>query len=340
MLTQLTIIALAEAGQGWAQVLRVGRFTHRAYGDFEVTAEHLDTMVRNFREGVRPKPPTRLAVDYNHESGGKAAGWIAGLETRAGGAELWASVEWTEEAAMGIATKAYQFTSAEFAFAYQDKESGEDRGPTLLGMAITNRPFVEGMTPLSLSEQSGRAVIAALPAEQRPRALAALGLSEPNPSRRRTMEPKEILAILGLSEGTDPLAAVRTLSETSKAVTTERDTLRVQLTETTTERDALKLKLAEANRDALIARFEGEGKLTPAMRDGWAKAMALKDPDGLVKLMETMPKVVDLKEHGSAGSADAGTVQLTEEDRAIAKQLGLTEADVLKSKQAIAATRK
>lgn len=326
------IISLADSSQSWAQVLRTGRFVHPAYGEFEVTPESLQNMAANFANGVRPVPPTRLVVDYNHgDQNGRAAGWISAVEVR-NGTELWAQVEWTDEAASSIRRREYQFTSAEFAWAYQDKGDGTDRGPTLLAMAITNRPFVEGMAPLALSEKVSQALADTGQTTVTPTvAEPDKALAEKPAKRRRTVEDK-IRMLLQLEEDADVLAAVKLLRDSQSVTLTERDTLNVQLTELTTERDGLKRQLAEAGRDALIGKYEAEGKLTPAMRDGWAAEMALTEPERFAKLMDTLPVVVDLTERGSDNGADTGDVQLTEAERSLGRQLGLSEADLLKAK--------
>ena len=413
------VFSLADVAQSWVQVLRVGRFTHPTYGEFEVTADDLASMVRNFTEGVRPRPPTRLVVDYNHgDQSGRAAGWITALEVR-NGAELWAQVEWTDEAAAAIRNREYQFTSAEFAWAYHDKEDGGDHGPTLLAMAITNRPFVEGMQPLTLSEQVealmlasreelekarearsrrygirpredghltkpseyadipdsdfadpvnyrypitpqyvmaayryfakaenqafynarevkiiARRIVAALPEDNREEARKVFGLSElraGSKDKEHAME-EQIRRLLQLDEDADVLAAVKLLRDSQTVTLGERDTLTAQLTEVSAERDELRLKLNEAKRDALLGKYEQEGKLTPAMREAWAGEMALNEPERFAKLMETLPVVVDFTERGSDKGAAAGDVQLTEAEISLGRQLGISEADLLKAK--------
>jgi len=112
----------------------------------------------------------------------------------------------------------------------------------------------------------------------------------------------------------------------------ERADLTVKLGEITADRDALVQKLAEAARDALIGKYEQEGKLTPVMRDTWAREMALRDPEGFTRLMDTLPAVVDLTERGSDRGADTGDVKLTESEISLGRQLGLSEADLLKAK--------
>ncbi len=323
------IISLADVSQSWAQVLRVGHFSHPSYGDFEVTAETLEHMVANFTNGVRPVPPTRLVVDYNHgDQSGRAAGWITALEVR-NGTELWAQVEWTDEAAEAIRRREYQFTSAEFAWAYQDKGDGTDRGPTLLAMAITNRPFVEGMAPLALSEKVSQALLASDAAK--PRAAEPVANTGVKPRKENTME-EQIRTLLKLDENADVLAAVKALRDNRTIALEERDTLTARLTEVSAERDDLKRQLGEASRDALLAKYEQEGKLTPAMREAWAAEMALNEPERFSKLMDTLPVVVDLTERGSDNGADTGDTKLTEAEVNLGRQLGISEADLLKAK--------
>mgnify|MGYP001146154333 CR=1 FL=1 len=324
------VLSLADVSQSWAQVLRAGHFVHSAYGEFDVTPDDLASMVANFQSGVRPKAPTRLVVDYDHgELTGRAAGWVTDLEVRAGGTELWAQVEWTDEAAEAIRRREYQFTSAEFAWAYQDKGDGTDRGPTLLAMAITNRPFVEGMQPLALSEKVSQALLASDAAK--PRAAAPVADTGVKSRKENTME-EQIRTLLKLDENADVLAAVKALRDNRTIVLEERDTVTARLTEVSAERDDLKRQLGEASRDALLAKYEQEGKLTPAMREAWAAEMALNEPERFATLMDTLPVVVDLTERGSDNGADSGDTKLTEAEISLGKQLGISEADLLKAK--------
>lgn len=158
----ITQVQLADAvdnqpRSSWAQLLRTGSFYDPRYGDFDITRKDLATMAANFRTKY-PKDPTRLAIDYNHGTSrpnsadeGKAAGWITDVQLRANGDELWGQVEWTETAASMIEAKEYQFVSATFSFDYTNSNGGEEIGPTLLAAAVTNRPVVHGMQPLTLS---------------------------------------------------------------------------------------------------------------------------------------------------------------------------------------------
>lgn len=147
------------------QILRTGTFYHRRYGKFTITDETLEAMVSNFHD-VYPKLPTELVVDFEHLSvsnivdprQGRAAGWVKDIELD--DSKLYATVEWTEEAVEAITKKEFRFISPQFDLNYPDKESKKKIGPTLLSVALTNRPFLDGMDPVVLSEPLGAMIFA------------------------------------------------------------------------------------------------------------------------------------------------------------------------------------
>lgn len=136
------------------QIAKTGIFHSPVYGRIEITPGDLATMLRNFKTKT-PLPPTQLPVDYDHLSDepkqpedGKAAGWVLDLELRDDGNTLWCKADWTKRAAQLIAEGAYRFVSPFFLTDYTDKATGKKIGPTLKAVAITNRPFLEGMQPI------------------------------------------------------------------------------------------------------------------------------------------------------------------------------------------------
>jgi phage I-like protein len=135
----------------WVDVLRVGRFKHPKYGRFSVTDSMLSGMVKNFDERVRG---IDLAVDYFHRSDEEAAGWFQAVRLSGDRKTLQAKVDWTEEAAKKLSDKKIRYFSADYSDNYEDPETGTKHGPTLLGAALTNRPFIKGMAPaVELSEK-------------------------------------------------------------------------------------------------------------------------------------------------------------------------------------------
>src|SRR5690606_25314766 len=122
------------------QVIRTGNFTHPYYGHLSITSDFLLGLVKNFEADVRG---CDLSVDYDHEVR-EAAGWIKSLSIR--NDELWAEIDWTPAGKKSVEEKEFRYTSADFDD-YIDPESQHNYGPTLFGVALTNRPFVKRMAP-------------------------------------------------------------------------------------------------------------------------------------------------------------------------------------------------
>lgn len=133
------------------QVAKVGKFKHPRYGNFDITPAVFEMFIRNLAEVSGGE----VAIDTDHEPerGGstKAYGWIKAL--RSAGNELLADVEWTWEGAMLVADRTYRYISPTWAMAYTSDDDTK-RGPTLLGAALTNRPFFERMRPCVLLSQT------------------------------------------------------------------------------------------------------------------------------------------------------------------------------------------
>ena len=132
------------------QILRTGTFHHPEYGTFEITAETLLSMQKNFDSKVRG---VDIAIDFAHESEKEAAAWIQALHISGDGNELWAEVIWTASGKESLMKKEYRYLSADFTFDYQDNESLLSFGPVLFGAGLTNRPVIKNMAPaIELSE--------------------------------------------------------------------------------------------------------------------------------------------------------------------------------------------
>jgi phage I-like protein len=132
------------------QLLKTGTFDD-GFQEFVIEEDDLTTIAKNYTEKVRK---IDLAVDLSHENHKDAAGWFKHVYTRKQDTELWAAIDWTVLGKDKISKRQFKYTSAEFSFNYTDNESGEDFGPTLFGCALTNRPFLKGMTPVFLSERN------------------------------------------------------------------------------------------------------------------------------------------------------------------------------------------
>jgi hypothetical protein len=94
----------------------------------------------------------------------------------------------------------------------------------------------------------------------------------------------------------------------------------------------VKERAKAAAKDATIARLSEEGKLPPALHD-WARSQTL---ESLEVFGSVAPRVVRPGDAEVVVPAVA-RVELTEEEKIVAKALGLRLADLVKHKQALAA---
>jgi len=198
--------------RSWIQLARTGAFTSNRYGKFSITKDDLSMMLQNF-SNVTPMAPTELPIDYDHLSmdpkkpgDGIAAGWMKKLELRANGDELWAEVEWTPTGASRVENGEYRYVSPSFVKDHTHKD-GKKIGTTLLAAAITNHPFLEGMSALTLYNFSA---LGDLAMDAVADAAVAVNLSEVGqrvmiaPGNARTMDETggsfEIVEVVGQGE--------------------------------------------------------------------------------------------------------------------------------------------
>ena len=150
------LVQLAEdAANSVIQILRTGDFHHKRYGQFHITSEVMDSMIANF------PGPDRIPLDYNHGSldanpdRSKAAGWIKRIfreDSEDGQPRLMAEVGFTEQARRHVGDGEFRYISPEFTFNRLNTQTGAQQGPTLLAAALTNRPFLQHMMPITLNE--------------------------------------------------------------------------------------------------------------------------------------------------------------------------------------------
>jgi hypothetical protein len=159
----------AEVAPVWVQVTAEGDFRGYSGGRFKFDRATFDTIIANFHNhpsyvagadgvGIADVVPW----DFHHASeyaptegtipatGAPAQGWVRELAVRQGpdGDELWALTRWLEPARSYIKAGQYKWASVVVDFGTRDPRSGEKVGATLVSVAITNNPFVEGMAPL------------------------------------------------------------------------------------------------------------------------------------------------------------------------------------------------
>jgi len=300
-LVALERIALSESGLTRIPVAVMGRFVKGAQ-KFKITKDDLLTLVANFR---RKKNDT--VIDYEHASetpevaaGGAvpAAGWIKELEDGpdADGVQ-WGRADFTEKARAMIAAKEYKYLSPVIAWGARDKNSGEPQGITLLCMALVNRPFLEALPAIQLSE-----------------AWTADDTVEQVAERRKGNMVVKKIVLADRAAGT-----VRVIADdnTESVLAVEGFPVEpkvVKLSEVKRDKDG-RMDFASLPHDGLIAgevvaamasqaALDGAiqaGKILPAQRKHY-EALALSDLAGFNELVAGMKPQVELTERGVAGT--------------------------------------
>lgn len=317
------------------QILKTGRFFDPRYKWFEVTDKMLAEMIQNFKTGIRGIVP---ALDYAHDSEGKAAGWIKDLflkdGERAGQKELWGKVEITPTAQKQLADKEWGYISSDFDDNYQDNETGKKHGAVLKGAALTNRPVIKGMDAVIQLSESSDAVsekIKKLIAEGKSQDEAvaiALEMERTNKlseTEGDTMDQKEMEKKLADSEKmcadvqgqmdsvlkaagvTDLEGLMKWIAEQkAKAGSTGEIEMEKELADTKKMLAEANTKLAEADKKAQTAEKEvefskllSEGKAVAAQREAFISG-------DMAKFIE-LSQPIKLSEQGHGGGSKGGT---------------------------------
>lgn len=155
-------------------VTRSGEFAHPWYGDLDFSQDYLQGIVDNFNNKVYPQ---KIAGNLNHRSGDEAFAWIENekalsiepvtFQTSMGPQTrdfLFAEVELTEDGQEMLRKKKYRYISAEIHPDYTTREVysvGDGKavvrhGPTLVGFAFTNKPFIPDL--MSVFNEAGEKI--------------------------------------------------------------------------------------------------------------------------------------------------------------------------------------
>lgn len=148
------IIDLGEESTGewvddsrqWIMGMPIGNYTHPRHGAINITVDRIQHYTEQIKNRLRGQD---LNVDYDHKEG-VAAGWIKDADPRSDG--LWILVEWTATAAKHIKDKAYRYFSPEIHLEWQHPATKKIHNDVLFGGALTNRPFLKGIQPITLNE--------------------------------------------------------------------------------------------------------------------------------------------------------------------------------------------
>lgn len=351
----------------WVVVAMTGRWDGHPKGGFEVTRAHLDEMVANntrYSGG-------RLLFDYEHQTlraqeNGQpayASGWgreLRIVETESGHA-LEARVEWTSRADTAIRAQEYAYLSPVYFWAGRDKRTNAPIGAVLHSVALTNNPFLTDLPAVAatdpLPETPMSAPSSLLPLLAGLLALSASATEDQVVERVRDLstEGAALRTRLGLAltaTQTEVEAKLVELSEQArvgavalthlpegttpdKAVTLLPPALGHAGYVALSDHEAVKADLDKLKAERLVERAEAAGKITQAQRN-WLEGWALSDLTKAAAWVEVAPKTFPGAAQQRAGkvATPSASHALTDDERKTCAQLGVSEEDYLKQREA------
>lgn len=146
-----TAVALARTVQGKVyrkHILSRGKLFHPVTGtEISVDDKFISALKRNFDNNVCDIVQVPLANDKNEHVESPAAnlGEVVGIEDDPESGKIYALVDARADAEKF--GKTYLGSSAFFHLNYKDSKTNTRVGPTLLHVAVTNRPYVTGLDP-------------------------------------------------------------------------------------------------------------------------------------------------------------------------------------------------
>jgi phage I-like protein len=189
--------------EGWVQIAREGAFPH---------TKGLNTFTREDLAACAAGFGAELLVDFEHESrtpdgSTEAAGWVQAVQQRDDGS-LWAQVRWSDAGKTAVEGGRYRFCSPEF-MSHQAADGWHPR--QLAGLALTNRPNLKGLEPLSHRENPNTmnkiALALGLPETADEAAiLAAIAALQVDKTEKEALIANRELAALGLEADADAKA--------------------------------------------------------------------------------------------------------------------------------------
>ncbi len=318
----------AEAGDAAGKVripLAVTGTWARGSSRFSITPQDLESIVRNFRE----RQNGEINVDYDHASempevaaGGPipSAGRIVGIdppEAQGRRTLLWGWFEPTERARTLISNHEYRYISPAIDWGAKNKRTGKPQGATLTSVALTNRPFLEEMPQIRLSDPAYRLVDASAGTTDTgaPEGAQSTGgsmkkvqvsvadgkvrINHPDLTDEYYADPEDLancLAVLGNSPDATPDAETDTNTDQvplaqAASVLSEAEARGKSIPAV----EVFRARVEQALNDAVRS-----GKILPRRRDDWRR-IALADFSTFTRLMAEQTARIPLQPLGFSG---------------------------------------
>jgi len=263
---------------------------HVNYGEVKITKEDLISFKNNFDNDV---VGVDLSIDFDHETR-EAAGWIKEVFLSEDGEILLGGIRWTPKGALALSDREFRYLSPEFNQNYLHPHTGVEHGPTLLGAALVNRPFLKMDAIVSLKDKPTTEAI-----------VETIKLTD-HTSKVNGLE-KDIIA-LKLSESTAKTTIGNMKTENEK-LSEELNTLKSDVAKKATEDKHNKLFT--------------EGKINKAQLD------ALNEGQDLIEVLQ-LSEPMNLTAKGDGNADNKTVVKLSDAELKVCTQLDMTPEDFIK----------
>lgn len=332
---------LSQAKNGRIQLLPYGSFRATDGRPFDVEAWYVTDTNGKDVVALANSQHNPLPIDYEHQilhsqQNGKeapSAGWMDYLYFTPQG--IFADVRWTNKAAEYIKNGEYRYISAVFSYDTQ----GYVR--KIFHAALTNTPALDGMEEAMVA--AGQQFL--INQEEKPKMdkplLAALCALFNTPDATEAEITQKITA-LATSKGDSQVALSEVyikLAEKEQSVVAltakiaNPDPAKFvpveQVAALQAEFTQFKQCIEQKEKNALITTALSQGKLPPALK-GWAGSLSLA---ALTDYLAKAPAIAALsgEKQAKADPNENQVAALSAEDKAVAKMLGLTDAEYRKN---------
>mgnify|MGYP000888393082 CR=1 FL=1 len=322
-----------------------GTWAHPAYGRISIDDEAIRRYVQHYRDGVRvlggADGAGRLPVTVEHDAAAGAVGWITDLEASPEG--LVAEIEWTPGGAEQWASGARPYLSPELLPRYTDPRTGRSYERVLNGASLVVRPFFSELPQVAVQSAADPEPIGLMVFSDIERSQEDGMEEQTGQAALETMAAEVVATAPALTEVTaEPTAASAVAADEADDETVESGAqtavspVEARLAEMEAELAALRReKAVQAFSDALeVMRFgDAAGvplRLAPAGRSALAEALAdvpAALADRLVAALSSLQTYAEGEIGHGGGGASSAPVVLSEGDRSVARQLGLSEED-------------
>jgi len=268
------------------EIARVAEGEHPSYGKLKITQDHLEKMEINFKSNVTG---VDLAVNEDHRKN-EAFGWFKDVFLSFDKQTLFGQVQWNTKGIQALSEKEYRYFSPEFRFNYTHPHSGMEHGPTLLGGALTNYPFLkmEAITELSNKKSQGEKTVSKE---------ATIDLSDHN----------QIVVDLN-NKVTETIGKL--------------DAAQAEVINLNSKVEELENKINKSEKEAVHDKLFTAGKINKA------QLVALNEGKGQLEIL-ALNEVMNTKAAGT-DKVSKETVELSDKDLRVANALGLSSEDFIK----------